>query len=54
MNKKELLEHINKLIAETKMDEAGTNNTTEQMYYLGKENGLLWAKVLIQELKCIV
>lgn len=47
MNKKELLECIDQLLCETKEDEACTKQPLEQMYVIGKQNGLLWAKNFI-------
>lgn len=57
MNKKELLLKIDTLIQEAKLehDKAQENKDfIEQAFALGKENGLLWAKIIIQELRSIV
>lgn len=57
MTKKELLLKIDALIQEAKLEhDKGQENKDfiEQAFALGKENGLLWAKILIQELRSIV
>ena len=51
MNKQELLEKINALIFECKVDEANAKKPIDQMYFIGKQNGLLWAKNFIIELE---
>lgn len=51
MNKQELLEKINLLLSETKVDEANAKNRVEEAYCVGKQNGLLWAKMFIIELE---
>ena len=51
MNKKELIEKIDKLIAETKLDEDNSKKDIEKMFYIGKQNGLLWARLFILEIE---
>ena len=51
MNKKELLQKINMLIAECKVDEANAKKPIEQMFFIGKQNGLLWAMNFIIDLE---
>ena len=51
MNKEELLKRINMLISEAKMDEVNAKRNSEKFFYVGKQNGLLWAKLFIVELK---
>ena len=54
MNKEELLKKINNLLIEADMEKETAkahNDKMEQMFNLGKINGLLWAKIYIQELK---
>ena len=51
MNKAELLKEIDKMIMEAKIEQsraAQERDYISQSYALGKENGLLWAKIYIQ------
>ena len=54
MTKEELLLKIDTLIQETKLKQADARSKNEyidQAFELGKENGLVWAKILIQEVR---
>lgn len=53
MNKKELLDKIDLLLQESKIDEANASakDKLEKMFQLGKQNGLLWAKFFILALE---
>lgn len=51
MNKTELLKQIDLLLTEAKMDEANAKKDIERMHYIGKQNGLLWARLLILKLE---
>jgi len=51
MNKTELLKKIKELIVETGIDEVNAKNDIERMYYRGKQNGLLWARLIIIDLE---
>ena len=51
MNKQELIEKIKLLIGECKIDEANAKKPTEQMFFIGKQNGLLWAMNFIIDLE---
>lgn len=51
MNKTELLEKIKVLLAEAGIDEVNAKNDIERLYYSGKQNGLLWARIFILELE---
>ncbi len=51
MNKKELLEKMDLLIAEAKIDKANAERIFERMYSIGKQTGLLWARIFILELE---
>ena len=51
MNKIELLEKIKMLLAECKVDEANAKKPLDQMFFIGKQNGLLWAMNFILDLK---
>ena len=51
MNKEELLKQLDLLLSEAKMDEAAAKTDIERMFYIGKQNGLLWAKYFTINLK---
>ena len=54
MTKEELLLKIDGLIQEARLKEAearSKNEYIDQAFELGKENGLLWAKILILEVR---
>ena len=51
MNKQELLDKIKLLIAECKVDEANAKKPLDQMFFIGKQNGLLWAMNFIIDLE---
>ena len=51
MNKIELLEKIDSLIAKAKTNESDAETNVEIMYHLGQQNGLLWARFFILELE---
>ncbi len=51
MNKTELLEKLDKLIAEAKIDEANAENHKDRVFFIGRQNGLLWARLFILELE---
>lgn len=53
MTKKELLDKIDLLLQESKIDEANASakDKLEKMYQMGKQNGLLWARMFIQRLE---
>ena len=51
MNKEELLEKIKALIKEVKEEKALCKKPLDEMYCIGKINGLLWAMNYILDLK---
>ena len=53
MNKQELLEKIDLLLQESKIDEANASakDKLEKMFQVGKQNGLLWARLFILQLE---
>ena len=51
MNKTELLKKIDLLIAEARIDEANGETNGEIMFYIGKQKGLLEARLFILELE---
>ena len=51
MTKEELLKQIDLLITEAKMDEANAKKDIKRMHYIGKQNGLLWARFFILKLE---
>ena len=51
MTKNEVLEKINLLLSEAKLDEANAKSRFDEAYCVGKQNGLLWAKLWIMELE---
>ncbi len=51
MNKVELLETIDLLITEAKIDEATAKKDIERMCSIGKKNGLLLARLFILDLE---
>lgn len=51
MEKEELLEKIDSLIKEAEISEDNANTDLDRMFYIGKQNGLLWAKFYIIDLR---
>ena len=51
MTKQEILDKINLLLVEAKMDEANAKTKIDKMFFIGKQNGLLWAQIWIIDLK---
>lgn len=51
MNKEELLKKIDSLIEEVKTDKENAKDDIEKMFYIGKNNGLLWARLFILDLE---
>ena len=51
MNKKEVIERIDALLQETKIDEANAKTRQDEWYCVGKQNGLLWARLFVLNLE---
>lgn len=51
MNKTELLKKIDSLVEEAKKDEENSKMDIERMFYIGKQNGLLWARIFLIDLE---
>jgi hypothetical protein len=51
MNKTELLKKIDLLLAETKINEANAKTDMEKMFFIGRQNGLVWARLIIIDLE---
>ena len=51
MNKTELLEKIDLLIAEAMFDESGAKNDIDRVFFIGKQSGLLDVRLFISGLE---